>query len=1415
MWGTLPPGEEAHTLRVKIEQKIIQNNTEYKRYPSDFIHGLLSSHVYQDAQLNENITFNKPECQHYKRYVKQWTVKSVYDLPQFGKYYAVSYINEQTRQLVLAHRGTTATWSDLFNKDSPAKTDLIGVLGGEIVAQQKAAYLATQAAATYAKENNYHFSTTGHSLGAWLAEFSVYYSVFEFGTSAKAVTFDSPGSIKMESFHPNIVSHDNARDIRDLEIVTYLSDPNFVNTCNRHVGQVYRIHPDYQKPAISHFTGSGREGFWSLWGHSLVPLLATFNPKTGKPVKSERMARWPVMTYTPRDKVGKNMLTAMLRRASPDASQERTITSLLTLVEDVWAGRIDQTQYLECWKHLSASPLDENTPAKKVLGDQFSLMYKGSYASLIKDPLTGHLVSGYKGGADWYLKKLHDCPPEKIAQYFGEESLITQQLAALKAQYRIDTDQGHYQLVAMDHEAMRERILRLVDVQVTGGAVKTFLETHTQHPLTSSPTLNLTSYLPPSLGSHYISRADELNQIDHLLAEHAYVIISGEPGFGKTSLATEYGYRQINRPNNARIVIRIDADSREKIEGAYRDIATELGIRTEQQTPEMIMRLVYSQIKTSQKKVLLLFDNVENYEHIAPYIGYLPENLNALITTRHSRLVEGEPTIKVKPFTYSEAAQYISSSAIKKRIRSPQEVEALVEYYAKGTGYVVPYHLNRAIGIIKQQPIGNIKNYLKFVKAHPDDEGELILQQKLMAKARLAWPILQYAAYLDPDLIDLSIFKQLFNADKDALKEAIKILESLSAMYVVRREGQEGLSLHRLTQGIIKTFIENPLYQENCLAKAEMMAQLVQSLNTLCPRVDANPDQDWQQAKKLMPHVDTVLEQIQDTMADDPLIAELWDKSGDYATQILGLYKKAHHDYQKALAMWLRLYPDQLHSKVAASFNNLGFSYIRLGGEDNVRKGLALLERALTMRQALYPDQPHSDVAESLYRLGLSYESLEGKDNRRRGLELQEQALAMRQTLYPDQPHPDVAESLNSLGISYESLEGKDNRRKGLELQEQALTMLQALYPDQPHPNMAESLHNVGATYAELEGKDNRRKGLALLEQALAMRQALYPDQPHPALANSLNGVGKFYQRLGGIDNEIKGLALQEQALTMLQALYPDQPHPQVAESLNNVGISYAELGGTDNIRKGLTLQEQALAMRQRLYPDQPHPNVAESLDNVGSFYTVLGGKNNIQKGLKLQEQALTMLQALYPDQPHSDVASSLNSVGISYENLEGKNNRRKGLELQEKALAMLQALYPDQPHPQVAESLNNVGTSYAELGGKDNRRKGLALQEQALTMLQTLYPDQPHPQVAQSLNNVGISYAELGGKDNRRKGLALLEQALAMLQTLYPDQPHPQVAESLNNVGGSLITLGHIKKGIGYLRQAKKMQKKLEGNSI
>jgi tetratricopeptide (TPR) repeat protein len=755
-------------------------------------------------------------------------------------------------------------------------------------------------------------------------------------------------------------------------------------------------------------------------------------------------------------------------------------------------------------------------------------------------------------------------------------------------------------------------------------------EKDTQGPLSDGHLLE--HDLPASLGERYVKRQADFAQIDHLLATRPYVIISGEEGVGKTTLAVEYGHHKRQETDGATLVVITAANSARHIEETYQQMAAKLGVIVEEMEYEEVIQAVHREIHNQQKNLLLILDGVESYQDII-YLNYLPDPIKAVVTTRY-RLKEGKLVINLAPFTPVEAEQFIALSVLGGYLQR-QEAQALAQYYSKDTASILPGYVDKAIK--------SLTNLRALSQAYANEEG-LRLQQALMAKSTFAWPLLQYAAYLDADFIDLNLFKRLLKIDQEQLDETVNALTSALMLTKVAKAGQTGLSLPQVMQRIMREVIEYPAYPSCGLAKLTIIAELAQILNKLCPTVEEDPTQ-WRQAKGWMPHIEAVLSQLSDALIS-PLVASLWAKKGHYADHVLAQYNKALIAHQKALAIWQKLYPDQPHPKVGASLNNVGASYKQLGGLENTIKGLQLSEQALVMRQALYPDQPHLNVANSLNNVGAGYVQLGRQENKIKGLQLLEQALVMRQALYLDQPHPDVADSLNNIGCTYRQLDGQEHRKKAFQLQEQALMMFQALYPDQPHPTVATCLNNVGKNYQELGGLENTIKGLQLSEQALVMRQALYPDQPHPDVASSLNNVGVGYEQLGGQENAIKGLQLQEQALVMRQALYPDQPHPNVAVSLNNMGVGYVQLGGQENAIKGLQLLEQALVMRQAVYLDQPHPDVANSLNNVGCTYRQLDGQENRKKALQLQEQALAMYQALYPDQPHPNVAQSLKNIG-------------------------------------------------------------------------------------------------------------------------------------------------------------------------
>jgi CHAT domain-containing protein/Tfp pilus assembly protein PilF len=160
----------------------------------------------------------------------------------------------------------------------------------------------------------------------------------------------------------------------------------------------------------------------------------------------------------------------------------------------------------------------------------------------------------------------------------------------------------------------------------------------------------------------------------------------------------------------------------------------------------------------------------------------------------------------------------------------------------------------------------------------------------------------------------------------------------------------------------------------------------------------------------------------------------------------LGQPAKALGYYEKALAMYRRLYPEARfkdgHPLLATSLNSLG-SVLEAMGEP--AKALGYYEKALAMRQKLYPEarfkDGHPSLAGSLNNIGYVLHSM---GQPAKALGYYEKALAMCRRLYPEarfkDGHPLLAGSLNNMGFV---LEAMGEQAKALGYHEKALAMYQ------------------------------------------------------------------------------------------------------------------------------------------------------------------------------------------------------------------------------------------------------------------------------------------------------------------------------------------------------------------------------------
>lgn len=215
------------------------------------------------------------------------------DEPYFAKdgYFGAAYCNNDNKHIIIAHRGT----QDL--KDWLTNVDLITRRLNE---QEASAWEDFSKKIVEKYGATYTYSFAGHSLGGWLAQTCLWKYQDQFVKNeelayqdAFAVTLDDPGAKELlEGLQPRLESSYKI-EVKGLDITSYLSRPNIVNTAMGHAGSVYALFPD-----VSDLSWLQRNTLgYTLKTHDKEFLLKQFTPETGLPAKCMRVIDWPKVMW--------------------------------------------------------------------------------------------------------------------------------------------------------------------------------------------------------------------------------------------------------------------------------------------------------------------------------------------------------------------------------------------------------------------------------------------------------------------------------------------------------------------------------------------------------------------------------------------------------------------------------------------------------------------------------------------------------------------------------------------------------------------------------------------------------------------------------------------------------------------------------------------------------------------------------------------------------------------------------------------------------------------------------------------------------------------------------------------------------------------------------------------------------------
>lgn len=1169
-----------------IHLKCNQNN-DLDYYPSDYEYAILSSNAYKDDTEKE-----KKKTNHLQEKAPKWTIhKEYYD--KKSKYYGTLYIHKETHQIVLAHRGTTP--EGLLSSQSSGSADLQSVLIGHIVEHQACAYAATKDAIEIAKKQNCHISVTGHSLGAWLAELSIYHAYFDFKhRDIKCVNFDSPGSYNMfKIFRPNLgneKSQIEKEDIYNLPITTYLSFPNIVNTCSKKIGKIYALNTQFPpiqdilsklidslSPKISH-TDSGAAVLIGLnliqltdtmkalntgSSHMLDCIIEQFDPNTGKAEHFIEMEDWPVLKYKDinEDTIQNNLSELMetgLSQFIPSfvskvigttiikpimAKVQFTPFNIINVLCDWYKGNIEMKQLFSLMNnhtiiHEGVYAIEQfnNNPEK-----QFSLHYESHWRALEENQ------QQYIRHTRKILYRLERVKTDSLDNH------IIDQVENLRKKYEIKQDLIRDKYIFKSNDMslteVKRRAIRLYKVIPELKNLLEHYKTEQRNDLVFIPDFR-NSRLP---FDELITRAEYFQKISNILKTHKLAIISGPEGSGKSTLAQEYGYHFLEEGGLVRFFSITDQpgnDDESSFIKLCRVFAKELSV--DHEDIKQVFKEVYNKLQASDKRILLIIDNKENYESSQWYGNQLLSlpNIQIIITTTNGQMYRQDHHIKINFYTQEEAEEYVMKNL------KVEEGKAKLLIGNEKEGYKVglqPHRLSIAVSIIQ-----NELNEITLEEYVREKQYEDLINKAFKILEKLdptTLQMLERAAYLYPDKIPRSWLKENGEATDEAFQKLLK-----TSLLKVSPD-KKNVNIHREVQREVQVRLRKNNKQE------KVLQQTIKMLKSQWPDTHRSvTKKEWDQVQLFAPHIN----HISNLCEDYELLIWLAD------------YDSNSYNFEVAEARYLQAL--QYQDKCIEQKQFLYRIYASLGGLYN---SMDKYDQAINnYTEAENSAQDHLEFTNALSELmGCHLKN---------GYIVKAAEIADRIMIPTDKEIKEYdydSQQIFALALTRKASVIEENTKdyeQSLNLYKRAKKIYEDLNDKQRVANICRNISNTFYYKKNFEESDK------FIKQSISILEEYFPHVYD--LAYSYNTQGMIYNSLG---KQEEALCCYKKELNIQKKYYnKDICHIDIAKTYHNMGRAYNTLNN-----KVKALEKLFKALYITMTVNNNHPNLVQIYLNISLIY--------------------------------------------------------------------------------------------------------------------------------------------------------------------------------------------------------------------
>ncbi|MEU6272370.1 tetratricopeptide repeat protein, partial [Streptomyces populi] len=598
-------------------------------------------------------------------------------------------------------------------------------------------------------------------------------------------------------------------------------------------------------------------------------------------------------------------------------------------------------------------------------------------------------------------------------------------------------------------------------------------------------------FLPRSASGVFVGREAELSALRNTLAgggsaavvqpqRTAAHTISGLGGVGKSALALRYATRY--RSEYA-LVWWITADSPESI-------VTGLAGITERLCPHWAQTLEPDQRAAwaitwlqAHPDWLLIFDNVENPQHLAPYLGTLSLGHHLATSRRATGWQALAPMVTLGLLPPDEAADLLCTTAFPHTAADSRQREA-AQRLARDLGYL-PLALEQAgayalrTGIDLDDYRADLALVLDENRDAPSPEQTIarIWDRTLKAitdRDPLAVTLLQAMAWLAPDNIPRTLLAPL-------APHTITLANALGELHaynmIAFTPDRQAITVHRLVQTVLRTRDRREAHEDDAQPTAPGRTEAEHAVRHALPSAPQDAHAENTAWERLLPHI---LALAATTPTDNTPSA---DTADTYYQGAQYLYRQGRDAHTIALRTQTLSQREQTlgdtHPHTLASRNNLALAYREAG---DLGRAIPLYEATLNQSEQVLGDT-HPNTLTSRNNLAFAYREA---GDLGRAIPLYEATLNQSEQVLGD-THPNTLTSRNNLAFAYR--EAGDLGR-AIPLYEATLNQSEQVLGD-THPHTLTSRNNLAFAYYTA---GDLGRAIPLYEATLAQREQVLGD---------------------------------------------------------------------------------------------------------------------------------------------------------------------------------------------------------------------------------------------------------------------------------------------------------------------------------